>query len=442
MGAGRLAAKGVGAALGVLACVVVACHGGAPGHAEPDDGGPGASCDGAPGCDGGATPIHCDLSTKLGRSLTLSDGGTIVPGPESFTISSGAQGSRDIGTVRNGHSQASFAFDFRWDRPGDAPNVIQIPDTIRATTRSLDGTATYAIADRFDADAGHSVVDLYDWPDVTGVNQSAVTAWSTPFAAIAPGPGNLLDTPQGLLYVFTAGSGGIDGKTYLTPAGRDLDLSNPISDIPDYDVSNQGSLYQLSDGSVMVFVDTSVGGDASALELHQLHLPQADSPAVAADSRLFPVSPSLHMFARDGASSADVMIAVEDVANGTYSLYGGVLPESQLFTFDLGSLKKLPTPPVTLPVAPCFALYQGVLTVLGPLGDTGLDLYMFDLASGTVIDSATGAGNLLNGDPNILGCAISPPIVAGSTTTFQLLWTDRADGGETLSYAPLVCGRP
>jgi hypothetical protein len=442
MGVRRTALAGLGGVMCVVAplgYVVSSCHGGAPGHALPDDAGPVSGCDGAPDCDGGAALIHCDLSAKLGRSLTLPDGGSLVPAPEGFAISDGSQNSV-IGVVQNNSPLPSFAFDFRVDRPADAPDVVTIHDSIKNATRSLDNTGTYAIAERFDVDAGHTMLDLYQWSDATGVRQSMVTTWSAPFVTFQPGPANLLSAPQGILYEFAAGTSGGVGQTYLTPAGRAVDLSNPISDIEDDRIS-EGGLYLLSDGSVMVMVNTSTGGDAAARELHQLHLASADSPAQGPDSRVFPVAAPIHVgsFSRDGASSTDVLFVVEDVASGTYALYGGVLPESQLFTFDLTSLKRLAAPPITAASSTCFKVHEGALTALVPT-DAGLDLYVYDLTTGLVTYSATGAANLLHADTNILACAMSLPLVTGSTSMFQVLWVDRTDGGQALSYAPLTCG--
>jgi hypothetical protein len=148
-------------------------------------------------------------------------------------------------------------------------------------------------------------------------------------------------------------------------------------------------------------------------------------------------------FSRHGASDVDVVVVVQDVGIMAYALYGAVLPESQLFTFDLTNLKKLGTRSLAAQtVVPGFAIDDGALTLLAPASDAGLDLFIFDLATATVRYSAVGASNLLHADANILGCAISRPFVAGPTWTYQVMWLDRAGAGQTLSYAPLTCGPP
>jgi hypothetical protein len=154
-------------------------------------------------------------------------------------------------------------------------------------------------------------------------------------------------------------------------------------------------------------------------------------------SGIFPLS-------KNGSSNVDVVVAVANDDGGTtYSVHSGVVPESELFTFDPMSLKVLaPLPNGT--ARPCFTLHAGTGVVLWPSSGSGLELRLFDTASASVIYELMGASNLLHDDPNILMCAISQPRVTQGVTQYDFLWLDRsaAGSGETLQYAPLQCGPP
>ncbi|MGH7295317.1 MAG: hypothetical protein ACRELB_10300, partial [Polyangiaceae bacterium] len=143
-------------------------------------------------------------------------------------------------------------------------------------------------------------------------------------------------------------------------------------------------------------------------------------------------------FQADGAN-VDVTAVVFQADASAASIATASVPESQLFTFDpVASLKT-----VTLPSEPnsagCVTTYPGKFVLLEPT-TAGIDLLIVDVATGTLSYSLIGGANLAHSDSAIVDCAISHPVVSGSTMTFEVIWTDNTGtGSQNLEFAPLQC---
>jgi hypothetical protein len=71
---------------------------------------------------------------------------------------------------------------------------------------------------------------------------------------------------------------------------------------------------------------------------------------------------------------------------------------------------------------------------------SGIDLYVIDPATATILYSATGASNLLNGDTAIVTCGLGLGATVPGQIDLNLIWTDNAGSGtQNLLYAPIVC---
>ncbi len=144
-------------------------------------------------------------------------------------------------------------------------------------------------------------------------------------------------------------------------------------------------------------------------------------------------------FVADGTNVDVAVVEPTNDAGTVYGIFVGIIPESQLFTFNPATaLKPLFSLAAGGPNA-CFAAYPGAFVALLPT-TSGMDLYMLDLATATVRYSATGASNILHGDSEIVACGMGTANITSSSFAFNVIWTENAGNGQqNLLYAPLQC---
>jgi hypothetical protein len=391
----------------------------------------------AGGADGG-TIVSCGISLGGQRIVTGGDGGTISA--DKLYVYNASQ-SNVLALIRTSNNP-SLAFLFRSDRPGDAPQVLPlqgpggIPSNLAAVTRSVDNTATYV----FGNDNQNNQL-LWNWPDNTSLNGTPTSAMEG-FNYQAT---TIQATTAGLFYASAMNNGPTDGGAndgggvYVDfpssppPQLPNVNSNDMISTTVDTGLGDGARLYRLSDDSISLLYY------ASDRTVHQAHFPQ-NKTTPSSDRQYYtgPMQPV--SWQADGTGTVDVAAAVPANEAGTqYTLITGVLPESQLFTFNPSTALK----PISLgsPITsqPCLTSFPGKLLALIPTS-AGMDLYIIDVATHSVVYSLTGANTVLNKDTSIVTCALGNATFVPGQLNFELIWTDNiGNGQQNLNYAPLQC---
>lgn len=334
----------------------------------------------------------------------------------------------------------SLAYLFRSDLPGDAPTIVPLQGPggaaayLNASTRNAAGTATYV----FGTDDQNNAL-LWNWQDGTGINSPATSAMEQyNYQATT-----IQATSAGLFYASAMSNGPTDGGgggmgVYVNfpsappPQLPNVDSTDLISTTVDTGLGDGARVYRLSDDSISLLY---YGSD---LTLHQAHFPQgATTPSSDRQyfaSRMQPVN-----WQADG-TGVDVAGAVPTNEAGTqYALVTAVVPESQLFTFNPSTVLQPINIGTPITSQPCLTSFPGKILVLVP--DTaGMDLYVIDIASHSVVYSLTGNSTILSSDTAIVTCALGNATFAGNQLNFELIWTDNVGNGQqNLSYIPLQC---
>ena len=397
----------------------------------------------------------CALSTSYQRTVTptpmsLSAYGVVHASQTNVLVFVRESGS-------GGPPTPDVTFFFRSDRPSDAAPGFPLggppdagagpPQSIVAVARTANNDGTLILA----SDNGGPW--LYDWADTS---DSLPTA--TPGNAYGAGLGGglMAASSLGLFYALVFNSGStisngtyLDFETGITPPS--LAPQGMLNTSNDTGLGDSASAraYVLSDGTVSFIYDAPSG-----MGLMQAHVATPDgnmtTPAAAPRS-LTTVGTEPITASRNGTSNVDLAFAqgtTDDGGTSTYTLYGGTLPESKLFTFDVQKdLKQIDAfgalgANVGMGAPPCWASVPGKLVMLIPAGSAGLNLIEIDLASGTVPFALTGAKNILNSDSSVDRCALGFAGSAGDQYDFDLLWSDNTGSGDVLHYAPLSCTLP
>jgi hypothetical protein len=401
--------------------------GGDTGTAE-SGGGEGGGSEGGGGGDGGqdgGAPFSCILASAQKRALTGGDAGTISA-DNLFVYHASMTGV--LALVRTGTAPA-LAYAFRSDRPGDAPQVTQLqgvstPANLWSSARSADDTSTYALA----SDQQGNLV-LYQWLD--SMNGGA-TVVSTRAAGAPYETSKIVPTSTGIFYGSAIQGDGVATDFEKPPAAPVFTSSDVISTAVDTGLIDGQRAYRLSDDSVSLIY---YGSD---MTLHQGIFPAGQ--ATTTNTRQFSTTQMAPLsFQADGANvdiSAAVLIGD---AGMTFGLFTAVVPEAQVATFNPATtLKQVPLG-AGLTAPPCFASFPGGI-VLGVPTLSGIDLYVIDPATATILYSATGASNLLNGDTAIVTCGLGLGATVPGQIDLNLIWTDNAGSGtQNLLYAPIVC---
>jgi hypothetical protein len=397
---------------------------GSPGDGPGGDGGDSSPPESGTGdaSDGGGI-VSCSIAAGYERMVNAA--GATIAADKMFVYNASQT---NVLAIAQTSSPPSLAYWFRSDRPSDAAQLVQMagaggPARYLGSARSVAGTATYVYAQ----DGSNNLL-FYDWVDSTGIggnpSTSAAQTSSIDFVSLAP-------TTSGVFYEF-----GGSNQTYVDWEVPPTPFSFATAGAPISPTDQNGSdgthAYRLSDDTVSVLFTASDG------TTHQSHYGPGSTTLLA--TRPYYAGNMLpFVFAPDG-QSADLG-AVEFTSDASYGLFTGVVPESQLFTFDLAtSLFELPLS-VGINASACAAPYPGKLLALLPQ-TAGLDLYVIDMATGTIDYSLTGASNVLHTDTAIIGCAVVPEPGSDSATQlkFDIVWTDNAGGGpQNVMFAPLVC---
>jgi hypothetical protein len=321
----------------------------------------------------------------------------------------------------------SLAWQFRSDRPGDTPTFVPLqsvsasPARLAGLTRSVAGNATYVLAND---QQGNAL--LWNWPDNTNIT-------STPTAAANRSPslgsGQMVATSQGIFYALNDSSGGY-ADFQVPPALPSIVTANLITTVSS-GMSDGARAYRLSDDRVSLIY---VAPDGTS---HQNEY--AANSTTVSSSRLYYSGNTIPYAFQPNGTNVDVSAVLFPVDAAVPIIATATIPESQLFTFDPGTVLQ----PVALPSTPsaswCVTTYPGKLVFLSPT-IAGMDLYVIDVATATLSYSLTGASNLVHPDTAIVNCAIAHPVIAGTMATFEVVWTDNAGGGpQNLEFAPLQC---
>jgi hypothetical protein len=206
--------------------------------------------------------------------------------------------------------------------------------------------------------------------------------------------------------------------------------ANQISNQDDTGLTDGDRTYVLSDGSVSLLY---YGSD---LTLHQ-NIYEPGGLTLKSTRQFFTGQMLPLSFLADG-TNVDVAVVESTGDAGALGIFTGVVPESQIGTFDPTTLKPLSGFAISGPNA-CVTAYPGYLLALIPT-TSGMDLYVIDVATASVAYSLTGASNILHGDTEIVACGLGNAANIGNTLNFNLIWTENAGGGtQNLEYAPLQC---
>jgi hypothetical protein len=387
------------------------------------------------GTEGGGI-VSCGILGSGQRVVSGGDGGTISA--DKLYVYNASQ-TNVLALVRTSMNP-SLAFLFRSDRPGDAPNVLplqngNIPADLSAVTRSADNTATYV----FGNDNMGNLL-LWNWPDGTGLNGTPMSATSQ-FQYQAT---TIQATGSGLFYASAMRNGPTDGGTgggmgvyadyelATVPQLPNVNANEMISTAVDTGLGDGARLYALSDGSISLLYY------ASDITLHQAHFfPSMTQPPTDRQYYTGQIQPV--NWQADG-TGVDIAAAVPTNEAGTeYTLITGVVPESQLFTFDPSTTLKPIAIGSPITMQPCLASFPGKILVLVP-DVAGMILYVIDVASHSIVYSLTGASTVLHSDTAIVSCALGNATFVGNRLNFELIWTDNVGNGQqNLNYAPLQC---
>lgn len=388
---------------------------------DADAGGGGDSGDGGVAEGGGI--VSCSL-VKGDQRILNGDGGSPIA-IESLRVFNASQ-TNVIGIVKTG-SQGDVAYGFRSDRPGDAPNIVQFassagPARMLTSARSVANDTTYVLAN--DSSGTESL--LYTWPDGTNISSNPVSGAESNGYQTAV----MIDTNHGLFYGISTVSQGVYVDLEAPPALPQL--TSQLLTTAFTGIGDGLPFYRLSDDSVsLVYPNPNDGAE------HQVHYP-AGSTTPSSDRVYYPQQMLPVSFLADG-TNVDIAAVEFDPDAGTVALATAAVPESQLFTFDAATTLKPLNQTFQPTSASCLAVYPGKLVALLPQA-AGMDLYILDVATGTVSYSLVGASNLLNSDTTIAACAIGPASITSSGLTFEVMWSDNVGGGlENLMFAPLQC---
>ncbi len=210
-------------------------------------GGEGGGPEGGGGGDGGQEggTVSCALVASQQRVVTGGDGGTIAA-DNLFVY--GASQTNVLALVKTG-TDPSLAFAFRSDRPGDAPQTVDLagastPANLMSSARSVDNTRTYVLA----SDQSNNLL-LWDWPD--GMNlQGAPT--STVATVVQYQASRMTPTNTGLFFASAIQSQGVFVDYEMPPAAPQFAPSTQISTVVDTGLGDGQRTYHLSDDSVML----------------------------------------------------------------------------------------------------------------------------------------------------------------------------------------------
>ncbi len=393
---------------------------------------------GGDGGDGGGGIVSCAIVTGGQRVVTGGDGGTFSA--DKLYVYNTSQ-TNVLALIRTS-TAPSLAFQFRSDRPGDAPNFVPLQGpggtaaNLAAETRSVDNTTTYVFGND---NQGNQL--LWSWPDSTNINGNFMSALEG-FNYQAT---TMQATTAGLFYASAMQNGPTDGGgntgmgvyvdfPSLPPAQLpNVNSNDMITTTVDTGLGDGARIYRLSDDSISLLYY------ASDLTLHQAHFPQnATTPSSDRQYYTKPMQPV--SWQPDGPGQVDVCAAVPVNEAGTeYTLATGVVPESQLFSFDPSTALQPISFGSPITTQPCLTSFPGKVMALVP-DIAGMDLYVIDIAGHTVTYSLTGSTTLLASDTNIVSCALANATFVGNQLNFELIWTDNVGNGQqTLNYAPLQC---
>jgi len=404
------------------------------GGGDSPKGDSGGSGDG--GSDGGGI-VGCSILGSGQRVVSGGDGGTISA--DRLYVYNASQ--TNVLALAKTSNNPSLAFLFRSDRPGDAPNFLQLQGPggsladFSASTRSVDGTATYVFGNDDNGD-----LLLWNWPDNTGLNGTPTSAMSQ-FQYQAT---TIQATTSGLFYASAMRNGPTDGGagggmgvyadyTMATvPQLPNVNANDMISTAVDTGLGDGARVYRLSDDSISLLYY------ASDLTLHQAHFPA--SPTQQPTDRQYYTGTMQPVGWQADGTGVDVAAAVPINEAGTeYTLITGVVPESQLFTFNPSTALQPISFGSPITQQPCITSFPGKILVLIP-DVAGMDLYVIDVASHSVAYSLTGASTVLHSDTAIVTCALGNAAFAANQLNFELIWTDNVGSGQqNLNYAPLQC---
>lgn len=333
-----------------------------------------------------------------------------------------------IAIVRSNNNLPPNAYEFRSDRPTQAPTVVTLAANSRLIATARTSDTTYVLT----AD-GNGGAYFYPWPDSSGIGMSYVTTMTAAGESYQAG----VMVPSGLDMFYAAdlrdptGASGIF-VNFLSSVAPPLMPGTQISSQDDTGLGDGERSYALADGSVMLLYFAADG------QLHQTHFAVGSTTPMIEwvfSTAVFPFS-----FQRNG-TGVDIALArlIAD-AGMSYQTITGTVPEGQLFTFDTASFKPVNfSVPTT--VQPCLASYPGGLFVLDPAVTGGLDVTIVDPTTAAVTYSLSGASNLLHGDTSIVTCAAAPVTISASLMTFDIIWTENSGGALNLFYAPVSCTR-
>ena len=392
---------------------------------------------GGDGGDGGGI-VSCAIVTGGQRVVTGGDGGTFSA--DRLYVYNTSQ--TNVLALIKTSSAPSLAFQFRSDRPGDAPNFVPLQGpggtqaNLAAETRSVDNTTTYVFGND---NQGNQL--LWTWPDSTNINGNFTSALEG-FNYQAT---SMQATTAGLFYASAMQNGPTDagGNTGMgvyvdfpslpPPQLPNVNSNDMITTTVDTGLGDGARIYRLSDDSISLLYY------ASDLTLHQAHFPQ-NATTPSSDRQYYTGAMQPVSWQADGPGKVDVAAAVPINEAGTeYTLTTGVVPESQLFSFDPSTALAPITFGSPITQQPCLTSFPGKILVLVP-DLMGMDLYVIDIASHSVTYQLTGASTVLNGDTNIVGCALGNASFVGNQLNFELIWTDNVGNGQqNLNYVPLQC---
>ncbi len=399
------------------------------GITESGGGSEGGSPESGGGGDGGkdaSAPFSCTLASSEKRALTGGDGGTISA-DNLFVYNTSMTGV--LALVRTG-SPPGLAYAFRSDRPGDAPQVTELqgpsssPARLLSSARSVDNTVTYALA----SDQQGNVI-LYQWLDSMNGNPTAISTQSSTVSYVTS---KIVPTTTGVFYGSAIQGTGVVTDVEMPPAAPVFSPSNVISTTDDTGLTDGQRAYRLSDDSVSLIY---FGSD---MTLHQGIFPPGATTTT--NTRQFSAAQMVPLAFQADGTNVDIAAAmlIGD-AGMTFGAFTASVPEAQIGTFNPATtLKEVPLG-AGLTAQPCFTSYPGGMVLAVPTL-SGIDLYVIDPATATIVYSATGASNLLNGDTAIVTCGLGMGEALPGQIDLNLIWTENAGtGGQNLLYAPIVC---
>jgi len=408
-----------------------------PGDTGGGDSPQGTDSGDAGGGDGGGGIVSCAIVTSEQRAVTAGDGGTFAA--DKLYVYNTSQ--TNVLALIKTSNVPSLAFQFRSDRPGDAPNIVPLegpggsPATLAASTRTVGNDATYVFGND---NQGNQL--LWNWPDSMNINGNFTSAMEG-FNYQAT---TMQATTAGVFYASAMNNGPTDGGlggmgVYVDfPSAPPAQLPNVnsndvISPTVDTGLGDGARIYRLSDDSISLLY---YGSD---LTLHQAHFAQ-NSTTPSSDRQYYTKPMQPVSWQPDGPGQVDVVAAVPVNEAGTeYTLATGVVPESQLFSFDPSTALQPISFGSPITTQPCLTSFPGKVIALVP-DLMGMDLYVIDIATHKVTYSLTGSMTLLNSDTSIVTCALGNASFVGNQLNFELIWTDNiGNGQQTLNYAPLKC---